>query len=98
MKVEVNRIDTFEVWRGKCNEVFEVVDTHTSQISEIGDTTGDVAGLHTSEKTIVAAINEIHSMISSISNQLGDLSALQTSDNDNLVDAINELKQRIDLI
>ena len=92
-------MDTFETWRNKCNQVFAAVDaseTAISDLSELSDDVGNVDELQTTNKTLVSAINELHSLMNSIIAHVGDMSNLQTTANENLVLAVNELKDRID--
>lgn len=71
MPEEVNRSDTFEMWRIKCNSAFEDVDVIQGQIlqiqgqlQEINEKIGSLTFLSTNAKdSIVNSINEVNGRI-----------------------------------
>lgn len=72
--IEVNRADTFENWRLKCNEAFSTMDTDNSRIEaletlvgEMLQKIGDLTSLQTNAKTsLVNAINEVNGRIDAL--------------------------------
>lgn len=83
---EVLKSDTFDQWRIKHNLLIDAFDI-------LYENAGDPSNLSTAAKSIVDAANELYSQAKTNESNIGDLSQLQTVDTDNLVIAINSLKQ-----
>lgn len=74
MKIEVNRADTFENWRVKCNQAFETLDDDNNRIEalealvlQLSQKIGELTSLQTNAKdSLTNAINEISTRIDNL--------------------------------
>lgn len=81
MAIEINRADTFENWRVKCNLAFESLGTNSlnvtaiqNQISNIEGSIGDLTSLQTTSKdSLTNAINELSLRISELNTRIDNL-------------------------
>lgn len=72
--IEVNRSDTFENWRLKCNQAFlnmntdnERIDALEALVAELLQKIGDLTSLHTTVKTsLVDAVNEVNDRVDAL--------------------------------
>ena len=84
--IKVVKQDTFDQWRLKHNILIDAIDI-------LNESAGDLSNLTVEGSTLVSAANEIWQKVSSNEANIGDLSLLTTTSTENLVSAINSLKE-----
>lgn len=82
---------------GQINELNGTVGTLNGRVNELNETVELLNGqVNDSIENINNECTELKNTVTNANNAIGDLSHLQTGDKDNLIDAVNELFQKVD--